>query len=695
MPDVFITLEEAATFEGISYDTLQKRVKRNPSAYKTKTQPREGGGKEQVLLSVDSLTTKGRRAWRAAQKVDGRDVVIDKRTDGAPWYVEADLNHYIEGDGGKRKKGYYEAVELAARVQDFIDYDGPELRTVYAERFALGLGVSPQTLYRYTQHVLEANAWALKLEKEDGQNRDYFRALALCRKPKEKAKFPSLTDEQKALIENIWFDKRFAANLGTIEMLYERFEVEAEARGWDGYPSIKTVARYIKHLMDRRGAASARYLAANGTREWKNKKMLKGKRDATSLSVMEYVVGDEHTFDFWVQWTAPNGKVKAVRPKLVAWMDMRSRCIVGDVACVNANNQTLKESLVKMIYSTPGGVPHILHVDNGKDYTAKTMTGQNRKKRNIDFEFDAETVGFYQSIGIEEVGRSLPYQPWDKPIERFFGTVCTKFSKWFDSYTGTLTGSKTYAKRQKDVDGMLERGELLTMEEFFELWTKWKETKYHTRIHRGLKDAGEKWVTPGEMFANAPRYEKAAPPREYAAMLLMKAASATVTNQGINKFGTLYTDYELSYYVGQRVGIKWDIDDVTKLYVFDREGRKICEAVSAELLAFGPHCSQATLEAHLRSQKRQERETREILESMTRPYELRAEEGGRPSDAVGMIDLTIKATKSPKVVTLPTDKEFRGETLAATNRKKRAEAGDEFLAAKAGDALARLRAMNE
>ena len=37
--------------------------------------------------------------------------------------------------------------------------------------------------------------------------------------------------------------------------------------------------------------------------------------------------------------------------------------------------------------------------------------------------------------------------------------------------SGTLTGSKTYAKRQKDVDGMLERGELLTMEEFFEAWT--------------------------------------------------------------------------------------------------------------------------------------------------------------------------------------------------------------------------------
>ena len=279
MADVFIGLEEAATYEGVKYNTLVQRIKRNPKEYKTKTQPREGGGKEQVLVSVASLTPKARKAWRAAQKVDGRDVIIDKRADAAPWYVGADLNHFIEGDGGKRKKAYYEAVELAARVQDFIDYDGPD------------------KLYRYVNAVLEANAWALKMEKEDGQGRDYFRALALCRKPREKATFPSLTDEQRAVIENIWFDRRFAANLGTVEMLYEKFQEIAEGRGWEDYPSIKTVSRYINHLMDSRGAASARYLAANGSREWKNKKMLKARRDATSLKVMEYVVGDEHTID--------------------------------------------------------------------------------------------------------------------------------------------------------------------------------------------------------------------------------------------------------------------------------------------------------------------------------------------------------------------------------------------------------------
>lgn len=317
------------------------------------------------------------------------------------------------------------------------------------------------------------------------------------------------------------------------------------------------------------------------------------------------------------------------------------------------------------------------------------MTGQSRKKRNIDFEFDAETVGFYQSIGIEEVGRSLPYQPWDKPIERFFSTVCSKFSKWFESYTGTLTGSKTYAKRQKDVDGMLERGELLTMEEFFEAWTKWKNEKYHTREHRGLKGRGREVD-----HADLPLLRTASAMRRQLRPRVCGDAAhegrhRRVTNQGINKFGTLYTDYELCHYVGKHVGIKWDIDDVTKLYVFDQEGRKICEAVSAELLAFGPHCSQAALERHLRDQKRQEKEMREILDSMTRPYELRVQEGGRPSEAVGMIDLTIKADRPSKLISLPNDKEFRAEM--ATNRKTGKKAsGDEFLGKKADDALSSL-----
>ena len=261
MPEGFITLKEAAMFEGVTYPGMVSRVTRNPQQYEIKTQTRESGGKDQVLISIASLTAKARKAYRAAQKIEAKNVIIKQRVKEPPWYIDADLNHYIETN----KKKFYEAVELAARVQDFVEYNGSD-RTAYAERYALGLGISPQTLYRYTQNVLEANAWALKLEKEDGQNRDYFRVLALCRKPKESGTFPSLSPEQKALIENIWFDKSFSANQGTMEMLHERFKEEAERRGWDNYPSMKTVSRYVKYIMNSREADSARFLGAKVSR---------------------------------------------------------------------------------------------------------------------------------------------------------------------------------------------------------------------------------------------------------------------------------------------------------------------------------------------------------------------------------------------------------------------------------------------
>ena len=37
MPDVFIGLKEAAEFEGVKYNALVQRIKRNPKQYTTKS----------------------------------------------------------------------------------------------------------------------------------------------------------------------------------------------------------------------------------------------------------------------------------------------------------------------------------------------------------------------------------------------------------------------------------------------------------------------------------------------------------------------------------------------------------------------------------------------------------------------------------------------------------------------------------
>ena len=683
MQEEYISLEEAAAYEGTSYEAMKKRVQRDPRQYKAKASTRETGGKDQVLVSVTSLTPKARKAWRASRKIEGRELVMDSRKGGsAPWYVTADVNEYITN----HEAAYKAATETAEAVRRFIQHDGPEAKSEAAQRTAALLGISVQSLYRYQAAVLEASAWALRLEQEDGQSRDYFQTLALCRKPKEKDSFPSLTAEQRAIIENIWFASDFAANKRPVTELYQTLTEQGAVRGWAELPSVKTVNRYVKYLMALPPAQSAHYLAEKGLQAWENVMQVKGKRDSSTLEVMEYVVADAHTFDVWVEYTAVNGKKKAIRPMGVMWEDMKTRRLLGVVVCEHSNTQVVKQSFTKMCYEA-GTAPKHVHTDNGKDFANMETLGQNRKVRAMQIEaMDAELKGFYQAMGAEEWSRSLPYKPWDKPIERAFKTFCLRFSKKFASYTGTLTGSKTSDKINKPLQKMLERGELLTLEEFYELLMRFLTEWYDVHRHRGLKEAGEKWTTPQALWEHAPRYEKALPPKEYALMLLMKPARAKVNGQGIQRFNTLYTAPELGLYNKKWVNIRWDPEDMTRLYVYAEDGRKVCEAYSAELLQYGERVDRKALEELFKLKKHNEREVKQFLAEMLTPPELR---GGECDPAVvGALDLTIGHEARKKVVAFPADKEFRGEMASRGKRK----AGSTFLETKGEAALERLRA---
>lgn len=706
MGECYITLEEAAKLEGEKYNTfLQKVIRDKDNRYKKINKKTNIGGKARVLVAVSSLSKKARDAYEQYRQMqellEPSAAREETETEEAPWYVGVDLDWYLKN----YKEQYYQAVELGNIVREFLDYDDKN-RSRYAEDYARKyLGKGQRTLYRYVKAYLEAAAWSMRKTEEDGGNYEFYKVLCLCRKPKAAGQFPSFSPEVKQLIKNIWFDPVFAANQGTREMLYEALQEAAAARHWERIPSYQSVARYIAYLMEDENMYNAWYLASEGTREYKNHRMLKATRDTTRLQVMEVVQGDEHTFDCWVAYRNQNGKVSAVKPKLVAWIDTRSRAIMGDVICKDANSEILKASLLKMIYSDPvGGVPKYLYIDNGKDYTAKEMTGRNRKERRslidggecFEVAFDDAARGFYKSIGILDDHRAMPYEPWSKgQIERFFGQVCSRFSKWMTSYTGTLTGSRTAAKVEKDIKRMLERGQLLTMEEFFDCWSYWLQEKYMKRKHSSLTKAKEEYTTPLALFQNGERYFKAAPPKSYATLLMMKSESVRVYNTGIHKFGLEYRALELADYIDRYVDIKYDPRDVTRIYVYDKKGKRICEALSQELLQIAPKVAQPALEQHRRMQNAQLRKDRELLKEAQRPFEELNEEYVDFNPITGGMDLMIgKNQKKKKVVTLPDDRTYRqNEPVKKTEAEE--EAGAAFLNLQAERTLRKIKAIGE
>lgn len=688
MDELYLPLKEAAELEKIEYKTFWKQLSNKVSKgdLMLKNIKSEAGGRDRKYIKLSDLSKKAQATYKALQKsnskIEGSDLIVDElnKNPDPPWYLDTDINWYIENN----KTAYYKAVELSQVIKEIIEFDGLD-KTGYVQKRAAELGISQRTLYRNIDNYTEASGWELKLLKDTGVNYDYYKILCLCRKPKDTGTFPSFTPEIRQLIKNIWCNNDFRANQGTKEMLYTKLKEVSRETNWR-IPSYPSVCRYVIHLMEVEKIAEACFLAEKGIREYKNKRMMKKARDTSALKVMEVVMGDEHTFDCWVSYRHANGKISAIKPKLVIWIDVRSRMVMGDLLCQDANSQILKESILKMMYSNPGGLPKYLHIDNGKDYTSKEMTGIERQIRYK--EFWEETDGFLYSVGIEDYHRSAPYEPWDKAeMERFFKTVCDRFTRWMKSYTGTLTGSKTGAKVSKDIKKMLEQGKLMTIEKFYEAWQKWLQEDYMVRQHRGLKDMKEEYCTPLSLFENGERYEKALPPKSYAIMQLMKKDHATVTAVGIKKFGNYYTASELTAYKNKSVNIMYDPEDVTRLYVYDESWKSVCEAVSYELLQFGHSIPQKEVEEHKKEQNRQIKDAKKILDEATRPLDERIAGAAAANRIVGGMMLEGKGNNE-KVVTLPTDPVYREEV-----KNKKTKQRSEYIANMGESTLDKLRNM--
>lgn len=685
MTDKYITLDDAAKVEGISYEAMKKKIQRNPEAFKIKTEAGETGGKERVLVALSSLSQKAIKAYQRKQELDVQRAIegVESEDGDEAWYVGLELSSYMQRYSSK----FYKAVELAKQVDEFLKYDG-DGKTEYIKEYADRIGMSDRNFRRKIDKYLEGAAWAIDMSEQDGKNYDFYKILALCPPPREK-KFTALTEEMKAAIENIWFDKKFAANHRKQTKLYAILCRLGDQKEWVFIPSYQTVNRYINELKDR--YSSEHFLVAQGEREWKRSKMIKRRRNTGLLQVMELIMGDGHTFDCWVKVTRGNGKVTAIRPVLVALVDVRSRCLVGWAICEVPDSQVIKQTFLHMMYPKKNnpieGVPRVLLIDNGKDWTAQTLTGRPRKIRVT---LDSEIKGFYKSVGIEDDMRSLPYQAWTKAqVERFFGTVCEDFASEFDSYTGTLTGSRTIGKIKKDIKGMLERDELLSIEEFAAKFDRWVNETYHARVHKGLKKQKEKSPKPIDVFTQAERYYKPAPPLDFAQMLLMKCEERTVCGVGFSMGSRDFQHEALAPYLDKKVDVRYNPADPDTVYVYNKDGKKVCEITSFDGLHPLAERNDERLVSHIQDQNRQKRETKENVKYLQTPYEERITQTTTKNER--KVLGPALSNEARQIVAIPEDKQYREEVKARKAKKQDDGKINEFYEKQAEKAMALLQ----
>ncbi|MCC7413335.1 MAG: transposase [Gammaproteobacteria bacterium] len=270
-------------------------------------------------------------------------------------------------------------------------------------------------------------------------------------------------------------------------------------------------------------------------------------RDASVLPVGLVYEGDGHTCDVYVRHPVSGGHY---RPELTAWIDVRSRFIVGwwlsDTESATTALFSLSHALVAHDH-----VPAFVHTDPGSGFVNKVMT--------------ADVTGYCARLSIEHIA-ALPGNAKGKGlIERWFGIFEERLGKRFESYCG---GARTDDALQR-LATRIKRGEieLPTFRQYADEITAFVAA-WNAAAQRNLG------TSPAGLWATLERVSLETP----AALLIRPVTERVARRCGLALDNRLYRDPALAAWEGATVQVEYDLHDDTTVTVRDAQGRWVCEA---------------------------------------------------------------------------------------------------------------------
>ncbi|MFZ5775078.1 MAG: Mu transposase C-terminal domain-containing protein [Thermodesulfobacteriota bacterium] len=365
-----------------------------------------------------------------------------------------------------------------------------------------------------------------------------------------------------------------------------------------------------------------------GAKAWNDKCAFYIERDYRLINVGDVIVADGHTLNFEVvnPWT---GKPK--RMTLICFLDMKSSIPLGWEIMPTEDTAAISSALRRAIIRL-GKLPKVVYLDNGRAFKSRFFQGTN-------FE-EAGFAGLYERLGIKTIF-AWPYHGQSKTVERFFGSFA-ELERWCPTYTGTsienkpprmMRGERLHRKLHEKATG----GHILTMEEAHRAIAAWFDV-YAQRPQRGHL-AG---AAPIELFMDGrgPGVDQAA-----LSFLMMSMEIRHINRNGINFQGRNYYDPAL---YGRRhpVVIRYDLQDLSGIHVFEQDGTYICSASQVEGIhpaatILGTDEDRERLRLAAEFKKRQEKEAsataREMLERHVLPEhnrrlaEIGIDTSGRPA----------------------------------------------------------------
>jgi transposase InsO family protein len=375
--------------------------------------------------------------------------------------------------------------------------------------------------------------------------------------------------------------------------------------------------------------------------------------DPDSIAPGQIYVGDHAELNCWVrhrnQW---------VRPWVTAWMDMRSRALVGWHISTGPNQTTILLAAKNAIDKF--GLPDSVKIDNGKDYDSQMWNGVTKKQRRVlrlgkGYLEEQWLAGLWGFMNVA-VSFAIPYHPQSKGVlERWFDTVDEQFTKTIPTYAGKRAEYKPddLVERLKDPTVIATA---YSLSDFEQLFARYVEAYNHS-AHTGW---GMENQTPMQVFATRTSRRVL---QEGVTDLLMRVWSPelTVSKNGVNFKGLWFGQYdtELLACFDRKVRVAYDPADLQQVYVYDATTLKLITiAEQAQLVRYGKGVDEESLRTASTQKRRAVNTAKQFCDnSLTANMDLvdlaiRAREDANRQEATNQPPITAVAALRPVITPL-------------------------------------------
>lgn len=392
-------------------------------------------------------------------------------------------------------------------------------------------GYSQTALYRYRK-IYEAHGFT-----------------GLIKKPRKDKGGSRLPNEAVRFIRGCYLQPMRPKVTHVVKM----YTKKAEQMGWPQV-SKDTIYREIDKIPE-----PEKCLAFEGEKAYNAKYMPCITRTYEDLLANEFWVGDGHTLAIW---TPDDGKIK--RYTMSAWMDMRTRVMVGWCIARNSNSQVIAAALRSGFIRY--GLPGTCYMDNGKDYKSGYLNADTKE------EFFRGYQGIFKALDIE-TSFAIPFNAKAKPIERFFETFSSNLSRYLVGFCGESIDERPHDISKKEI--LVKGVSILEVSKFIEGYME----SYNNTPHSSL---GGK--TPMEVMKEVNTIRQDVPTEEELDMMMLRAEVKTISSSGIKKFGVYYWSDELIPHFGKSCVVRYDPQKIGELYIYI-DGKLTCKAENKELMS--------------------------------------------------------------------------------------------------------------